>query len=281
MHRLVPDPSRRAFLQQLAALGVIAALPGRAFAGLGDSVSIKLRNPEATRLLNPALTQESYWSGASTSKFTDQLYDEIRLKEINSGYLALITGEGDQDFTIPDVARTVFDHQDKLSRHMDGAKAVPRLASGTDPTFGVPYCDRYMLADMTAFYAEYFQRMYRFDLSDGRAVLAYEKIQTSWLDATTLARYQQVRSDTLARVSLRSVFGSVVEFTDSFGMFVVSKGSTRATRVTLVASLTFGEGTGMIAQMGSKMPMVLKAGLKSGFDASVAVARHVSSGKYK
>ena len=281
MHPTPPDSSRRLFLQQALALAAVSAIPLPAFAGAGGAVNIKMRTPEAMRMLNPALTQAGFWNGASITKYTDQLYDEIRIKSLDSGYLTMVTGEGDTDFPQDDVVRTVFDHQDKLPRHMDGAKAMPRLRLGSDSFAGVPSNDRYFLADLGIFYGEYFQRSYKFDLADGRSVIAFEKIQKDWVSAATWEKYQARRQATLDRIELRSMFGSIVEMTECWGMFVVSPGEKRTSRVTCVAKLRFGEGTGMMAQFGSKLPPVLKAGLKSGFDASVAVAKAVTSGKYK
>lgn len=272
---------RRRFLEGLFAAGLLAGLPRVGHAGLGSSVSIKLHDRKASGILNRALTDESYWSGASTYKYDNKLYDEIRLKPMGDGYLTMITGEGDQDFDAEIVGKTVFDHQDKLPYHMDGAKALPLLRRGTDGLVGAPYVDRYFLADFALFYGEFFQRSYDFRLSDGRVVIAYEKIQDTFVDANQWAKYREARQKTLDQVERRWAFSSIVEITQSYGMFVVSPGKKNKSRVTLVAQLRFGEGSGMIAQMGSKMPPVLKAGLQAGFDASVAVAKGVTSGKYK
>jgi hypothetical protein len=274
-------PDRRRFLEGIFAAGLIAGLPRVSHAGLGTSVSIKLHDKRAAGILNRALTDESYWSGASTFKYDNELYDEIRLKPMGDGYLTMITGEGNEDYNPAIVSRTVFEHQDKLPRHMDGAKALPMFGRGNDGLVGAPYVDRYFLADFALFYGEFFQRSYDFRLADGRFVVAYEKITTNFLDANKWAKYREARQSTLDGLDLRSIFGSIVEITNSYGMFVVSPGKSRKSRVTLVAQLRFGEGSGMIAQMGSKMPLVLKAGLQSGFDASVAVAKAVTRGTYK
>lgn len=281
MQTPAPTQSRRDFLQQIAVLAAMGAFPFPAFAGLGEAVTVKMRTPEAQRSLNPALTDANFWAGATITKHQNELYDEIRVKALDSGYLLMITGEGDQDFEADAVVRTVFDHQDKLPRHMDGAKALPRLRLGNDSYAGVPSNDRYFLADLGLFYGEYFQRSYKVQLPDGRSVIAFEKIRDEWIDASTLARYKQKRDQVIEKADLRSILGSVVEMTDAWGMFVVSPGTTRKSRVTCVAKIRFGDGTGMMAQLGSKMPGVLKAGLKSGFQASVAVAKGVSSGRYK
>ena len=272
---------RRRFLEGLFAAGLVAALPRASHAGLGSSVSIKLHDKRAAGILNRALTDESYWSGASVFKYTDKLYDEIRLKPMGDGYLTMITGEGRDDFEPESVGKTVFDHQDKLPRHMDGAKALPLLKRGTDGLVGAPYVDRYFLADFALFYGEFFQRSYDFRLTDGRVVIAFEKIMDNFIDANQWAKYREARQKTLEAVERRWAFSSIVEITQSYGMFVVSPGTKQKSRVTLVAQLRFGEGSGVIAQMGSKMPPVIKAGLQAGFDASVAVAKGVKSGKYK
>lgn len=272
---------RRRFLEGLFAAGLFAGIPRVGQAGLGDTVSIKLHDKNASNILNRALTDESYWSGASVYKYQDELYDEIRLKPMGDGYLTMITGEGNQDFTAEQVGKTVFAHQDKLPRHMDGAKALPRLGGGMDGVVGAPYCDRYFLADFALFYGEFFQRSYDFRLSDGRVVIAYEKITQNFLDGNKWAEYRKRRKEVLETVERRWIASSIVEITHSYGMFVVSPGAKRKSRVTLVAQLRFGQGSGLIAQMGSKMPPVLKAGMQAGFNASVAVARHVKSGKYK
>ena len=275
------NTDRRRFLEGLFAAGLLAGLPRVGHAGLGDKVSIKLHDKRASGILNRALTDESYWSGASITKYDNELYDEIRLKPMGDGYLTMITGEGDQDFTADQVGKTVFAHQDKLPKHMDGAKALPKLGGGTDGLVGAPYVDRYFLADFALFYGEFFQRSYDFRLADGRVVIAYEKITQNFLDANKWAEYRKRREEILEQVERRWIASSIVEITNSYGMFVVSPGTKRKSRVTLVAQLRFGEGSGLIAQMGSKMPPVLKAGMQSGFDASVAVARLVKSGKYR
>jgi len=272
---------RRRFLEGMFYAGLLAGVPSVAAASLGSSVSIKLHDKRAAGILNRALTDDSYWSGATVHKYSNKLYDEIRLKPMGDGYLTMITGEGQEDFVAEMVGRTVFDHQDKLPRHMDGAKALPLMRRGNDGLVGAPFVDRYFLADFVLFYGEFFQRSYDFRLTDGRIVIAYEKIQQTFVDANTWAKYREARQKTIDTVERRWAFSSIVEITQSYGMFVVSPGEKHSSRVTLVAHLRFGEGSGMVAQMGSKMPAVLKAGLQAGFDASVAVTKGIKSGKYK
>ena len=86
----------------------------------------------------------------------------------------------------------------------------------------------------------------------------------------------------MKKVELRwPPLNSVIPVTDIFGMYVVEKGQKYESRVTLVTKLYFGEEAGWLAQLGSKMPSVLKAGIKSGFVGSVKVCGGLKSGRYK
>ena len=76
------------------------------------------------------------------------------------------------------------------------------------------------------------------------------------------------------------VFNSVVPLTEAFGMYLSEPGKKHTTRVTLIAKLRFGSESGFIAKMGSEIPFVLKAGMQSGFMASVEIARAIKGGKY-
>jgi hypothetical protein len=63
-------------------------------------------------------------------------------------------------------------------------------------------------------------------------------------------------------------------------MFIVEPGAAKASRVTLVNKLGFAtDGAGWVAQLGAEMPIVIRSGLKSGFDASVAIASYVQEAR--
>jgi hypothetical protein len=77
----------------------------------------------------------------------------------------------------------------------------------------------------------------------------------------------------LDHLERRWALNGLIEVTDVYGMFVVEPGKVHTSRVSFVSKITFGEGTGWVAQWGSQIPGVIRAGIKSGFDASVAIAR--------
>ena len=73
-------------------------------------------------------------------------------------------------------------------------------------------------------------------------------------------------------VDRRAVFGSVVPVEQVFGMFMVNPDDAMESRVTFMAKLAFSQDN-WVANLGTKLPPVLRAGLSSGFDACVQIAR--------
>jgi hypothetical protein len=276
-------------------LGAWASLPGATTsselcAGANCSASfatgsfdLKLRNAEGQDVLNKILSDDAFWSQAWKQAYTDKVYDEIRLKDTASGYVPMITGEGDQDFEDEVVADIVFLRNTDLPKYMSGAKAVVLLGSGYDSTVGAEYRDCFYILDLTAFYAYFPQRMYRkHDEAKNATVMWFEKMDASFVDSATWSAYKAKMDSSLANLDKRwPPFNSVIEVGDVYGMFVVEPGKVRKSRVSFVSKLTFGEGSGWIAQWGSQMPGVLKAGLKSGFAASVAIAKHETERRNK
>ena len=254
---------------------VIWGLPAQAGKpALGQGVTLSTRDPQANQVLNRVL-QPSFWEGADRSDYTKYLYDGIWLKwyeasNDRAGYMTLITGEGDQSFKHDVVADIIIDKQDLIDDMVDGAEAVEVLGRGTDSRNGLSYVDAFYFLDMGAFYATYAQRMYRLEAGE-RTILFFEKLDASFMDAATWASYQRKIEAASNRVSRRSVLGSVVPVEQIFGMFIVSPGSERETRVTFIAKIAFSEDN-WVANLGSKMPPVLRAGLASGFNACVQIA---------
>ncbi len=278
--------SRRGLLTGGLALGAGLLLPTRLWALAPSQRLLRLRDPESERVLNDAVAGGDWWGGASVWRFSDQNYDEIRLRPQNDGgYLTFITGEGKEDFTPEQVVTTVWKHQDKLDNHMAGCVIAEPMARGTDPVLGNEYVDLFMLADLSVFYGAFFQRMYKYELQDGRTLLAFEKLTPEMAGAEAWQRYQALRGAAIARETdkgeLRSIFNNIIEVTDTYGVFITEPGKQHTTRITLIAKIGFGDGTGFFAQVGSKMPPVIKSGLRAGFDGSVAIARSVKSGRYR
>jgi hypothetical protein len=243
---------------------------------------LKLRNKEGQDVLNRILADEAFWRDAWKQAYTDQVYDEIRLKDTDSGYVPMITGEGDQDFAREVVADIVYFRNTDLPGYMDGAKAVVLLGSGYDSVVGAEYRDCFYVLDLTAFYGYFPQRMYRrHDSATDTTVLWFEKLNQGFVGEAKWTTYQKRMQEVLDGLDRRMLFNSLIEVTDVYGMFVVEPGQKRKSRVSFVSKLTFGSGSGWIAQVGSKLPPVLKAGLKSGFSASVAIARQETERRKK
>jgi len=255
-----------------AAVVLAVATASVAHAG---SLNLKLRNDEGEKVLNSILDDASYWSDAWTKTYSGKQYDEIRLKPISSGYVPMISGEGGEDFDHDVVADVVYMQNTRLPKYMDGAKIVVDLGRGFDSTVGAEYRDTFYVLDLTLFYATFPQRMYRrHDEDSNRTVLWFEKLTPEMLPAATWTSYQAEMTKQVEGMDTRWIGGSVVEVGDIYGMFLVEPGKEHESRVSFVSKLAFGDDAGWIAKMGSQMPRVLKAGLRSGFGASVAIARH-------
>ena len=267
---LAQEPAVVADTTAAPAVPTVAPAPQR--------VHLKTRNGEAEKVLNAALTDAAYWNGASKSTYDDKTWDEIRLKQLSTGYLAMISGEGGQDFDHDVVVDVVYSQQTKIPQHTDGAKAVVQLGTGVDPVNGMPYTDTFFYLDFEAFYGVYSQRMYRNTDATGRTVLWYEKLDERFVPPATWAQYQQKIEATKEAVNRRFLLGSVIEVGDIFGMFVIEPGRTRKSRVTFITKIVFGADSGWIAKTGSQLPVVIKAGLKSGFRSCVELA-HEEQGR--
>lgn len=278
--------SRRRVLSGGLALGAGALFaPGALAAGTAGPV-LRLRDPEANRVLNAAVSGNAWWKGASVEHPTGELFDQIKLQKLDDGgILAFVTGEGNEDFEHRHVVHTVWQHQDKLDDQIDGCMSAINVGRGHDPVVGADYSDLWIMADLGLFYGQFFQRMYLFEGSDGRTWLPYEKLDANFVAPGTwqgyLARRDKALNDIRESGALRSIFGNVLEVTQVYGVFFVAPGQKRTSRVSMVVRIGFGEGTGFLAQMGSKLPPVIKSGLRSGFEGSVAICHGVKSGRYK
>ena len=243
--------------------------------GFAGSLGLEMRSAEGEQVLNGILSDPSFWAGADLETYQGKTYDEIRLKRLDSGYVPWISGEGNEDFPHEVVADIVYFRNTDLPKYMSGAKAVVLLGTGYDGRVGAEYRDCFYVLDLTAFYAYFPQRMYRrHDAGENRTVLWFEKLDASFVDAGTWTTYQSKMQAALDSIEKRWVMNSVIEVGDVYGMFVVTPGAARASRVSFVSKLTFADDAGWVAKFGSQLPMVLKAGLKSGFGASVAIAQH-------
>ena len=91
---------------------------------LAGSLGLKLRSSEGTEVLNGILSDPAYWAGADQETYEGKLYDEIKLKRLESGYVPMITGEGGEEFPHEVVADTVYFRNTDLPKYMTGANLV-------------------------------------------------------------------------------------------------------------------------------------------------------------
>lgn len=275
-------PSALASRGEALTVDVCAADAGCLPSFVTGTFDLKLRDAEGQQILNKILSDEAFWSGAWKQPYEGKLYDEIRLKDTASGYVPMITGEGDQDFAQDVVSDVVYFRNVDLPKYMDGAKVVALLGSGFDPVVGAEYRDCFYILDLTLFYGTFPQRMYRkHDPVTNATVMWFEKMDSTFVDAGTWAAYQTKMKAQVEGMEKRWALNSVIEVSDIYGMFVVEPGKTRKSRVSFVSKLTFDDNAGWVAQMGSQMPGVIRSGLKSGFAASVALAKHETDKRNK
>jgi len=257
---------------------LLLALPAQAGGpALGTGATLRTRDATANQVLNQAL-KPGFWGDASKSDYPGgkYLYDAIWLRWVESvggqpGYVVLITGTGNENFNHDVVSSIVIDKQDRIDDMVSGAEAVVNLGKGVDARNGLAYQDTFYFLDMGVFYATYAQRMYRLDEA-GRSIMFFEKLDASFVDAATWSRYEATMKTASDSVDRRSVFGSVVPVEQIFGMFMVNPDDTQESRVTFMAKLAFSDDN-WVASLGTKLPPVLRAGLSSGFDACVQIAR--------
>ncbi len=239
----------------------------------GDLPQVSLHDTEATTVLNQAIA-DPFWNDAWKKQYNGQLYDEIRLASLESGYVPMVTGEGDVDFQRDVVADIVFEDMDQLPRYMSGAKAVISLGQGYDKHVGAEYTDTWYYLDLGLFYAPFRQRTYRVEDDDNdRTYLFFEQLKEGMVDSATWEGYSKKIERKKADLDLRWAFSGENAPSEVYGVYIVEPGSTRKTRVTMVSKLAFGSDSGFVARWGSQMPGVIKSGIKSGFDACVAIAK--------
>lgn len=270
-----PGLDRRRFLAGLAAgTGAALLLPARPVLARTEGLTVPMRNPTAKRLLTKALNQGGYFSAGDEKVYTGERYESVVLRELDSGYLAQISGEGGRDFKHSTVVKTAYESMTQLPQVYDGAKVVKDLAKGTDPVNGLPYRDTFFMVDLGLFYGTYAYRMYKLEDGPDRTVCCFEKL-TPEIAGAKWSAHQPVIQAAIDSVKRRMVFGGVQEVTEVYGMYVITPGTTYETRVTLTARLRFGDDASFVARLGSEMPPVIRSGLRNGFDSCCLLAERI------
>jgi hypothetical protein len=266
MKRKIPihNISRRNLIQGLSASYLVA--PTKSYA---QKIQLQLHHQRGSKILSDVLSNESYWEGASKAEYIDQYYDEIRLRSLEHGYLAWVSGEGKQDFIDQDVANTIFANQDIIPQFMPSLKSARYLGSGVDKFNGYAYNDIYFLADLKVMYISIALRTYKVQFGSNTLICPIEKVTSKMVDQETWNRYQKIYLTEQQKVQPLSFYQSIVEPDFVFGMYVMQPGIKNKTRVTLVTQLGFNSDDSFIAYVASELPFFLKQGMQVGFDASV------------
>jgi len=236
------------------------------------SLVVRTHDPVAASVVGALLTDPSYWEGAWQRTYTGRSYDEIRMKEVEQGFLPMISGEGGQDVPQEVIEGVIFEHFVDLPAHLDPARLVVNLGQGHDPAIGADYSDSWFFLDVPFMYIEFSWRLYRTRTDSGRSLLWFEKLTPAMAGAETWAGYQS-RIDT-ARASLdrRPIFGSIVEPTEFYGLFIVEPGQVQESRVTFVARVFFGPETGWLASYASQIGIFLRTALAQAFEAALTIS---------
>ena len=198
-----------------------------------------LHNLQGAEILSTVLSDPSYWDGTSKTKYVDRDYDEIRLRSLERGYLALVTGEGKQDFISEDVANTIYANQDLIPQFMPSLKSAVYLESGIDPFNNYPYNDIYFIADLKVMYISIALRTYKIQLEQDVFVCPIEQITPQMVGKETWEVYKSICKKEQQKLQPLSFYESIVEPNFVFGMYLIEPGQNRKSRVTMVTQLSF------------------------------------------
>jgi hypothetical protein len=260
----------------LLLLGLLCLVPGTAFGGsidaLGGAKSVRMHDPTAQTTLNSILTDANYWDDAWQKQYKDRSYDEIRFKDLDLGFVPMISGDGNMDISHKAASKVAFTGFDNLPKHLPLAKKVVYLGQGYDEAVGAEYTDTFLFVDIKFLYAAFTWRMYRqHDEATGFTTLWFELLPDNLLSPEKQASYQATIDDATAQVSRRSMFSQVASPKELYGMFVLQPGVEHETRVVFVARLTFGQEVGWVVRWGSQLQVVLRMALQQAFEAAVAL----------
>lgn len=237
---------------------------------LAGAISVKTHDTEASTTINQLLTEDCYWEGAWTKSYKDELYDEIRLKETDLGFLPMISGEADRNVPMSIVEEVAFSHFDELTKHLDLVKVAEHLGRGYDPEIGAEFIDSYFCFDAVFMYVELTWRIYRTCDNSGRRIVWFEEL-TPEIAGNRWCTYEPKIKELSTSFNRRSIFGSLVKPESLYGVFLLVPGKTYETRVVFVARLAFGKETSWIANYASQIPVVLRKALAGAFDSAVAI----------
>ena len=239
----------------------------------GKSFDLGLHNVQGNQRLNEVLLNPDFWSNAGTTRYTGEHYDEIRLSSGPDGYLAYISGEGKQSFTAQDVAETIFQHQDLIPRFMPSLISAQYIGNGVAPYNNRPYTDIYFLVDLKVLYMSVPLRTYLIEQGNGSYICAIELITEKMTSSEQWTRYQSIIAQEKEKIGDLWFFQSIVPVEYVYGFYHITPGTNHESRVTLVTQVKFSSSDSILASIATELPFVLRQGMQSGFNGSVAACR--------
>ena len=256
-------------LSRRTVLRGMGLLPFVELSALAEEILLEFNDKRGTRLLNDSLNDPEFWDGSLVTKYTGLQYDEIRLKERKSGYVAYISGTGKQKFTPADVAEGIFKHQDLIPQFMPSLKSARYIGRGIDPRNGLEYTDIYFLVDIKIFFMSVPLRTYKIQIGSDRYVCAIELITEDMVSTEKWNVYQQIIN--LEKESLVDTwaFQTIVPMEYLYGFYLMEPEEVFGMRVTMVTKMKFEKNVNLLADIGSELPFVLRQGMQAGFIGSV------------
>jgi hypothetical protein len=259
--------SRRGFLQGAA------LIPFMEFPAFGKEVPLQFHDQRGTNLLNDSLNDPQFWKKSLITKYEGLLFDEIRLKIKEEGYVSYISGTGRQNFTPEEVADGIFKHQDLIPKFMPSLRSARYIGRGVDPFNGLEYTDIFFLADIKIFFMSVPLRTYKIKIGENKYVCAIELITEDMVSAEKWRTYQQIISLEHEGLSDRWSFQTIVPMEYVFGFYLTEPEIEFGTRVTMITRMKFAKNANVLADIGSELPFVLRQGMQAGFIGSVFACR--------
>lgn len=253
-------------------LGISCGFPTLANAG-NIEFGYTYNDPKGNTLLSDTLNSSEYWNDAQKYSYTDQLHDNIYLKNTPDGYITYISGTGKEQFTPEVVSEGIFAHQDLIPTHMPALLASTYIGRGKEPIQGLAYRDIYFLADIKVFYMSVPLRTVKYSLGGGRYICAIELITPGMVDANKWKTYQTIMDMEIEQKIQGWMQLPVVPMEYLVGYYLVEPDPNYGARVTMVTKMKFCQDHSFFADIGAELPFVLRQGMSAGFFGSVQACR--------
>ena len=116
-------------------------------------------------------------------------------------------------------------------------------------------------------------RTYLIEKDDGTYICAIELITESMTSSEQWTHYQALIAKEKEKIGDLWFFQSIVPVEYVYGFYHITPGNTHESRVTMVTQVKFSSSDSILASVASELPFVLRQGMQSGFNGSVAACR--------